>query len=66
MLMGRVFVCKFRRAWGRITVKMHVAVHASLEQELQAVVAVLVSEGGKLKRGQAATRGFGERIEIHA
>ena len=45
---------------------MHVAVHASLEQELQAVVAVLVSEGGKLKRGQAATRGFGERIEIHA
>ena len=58
-----VHVARFKKAWDKKTMKLHLATHASLEPVLDSLDKALLATGGKRKSGQAPRGGLERQLQ---
>lgn len=60
---SQVHVARFKKAWDKKTMKLHLAAQQSLEPVLDALEKALVATGGKRKHGQAPRGGLERQLQ---
>lgn len=60
---SQVRVARFKKAWDKKTMKLHLAAQQSLEPVLDALEKALVATGGKRKHGQARRGGLERQLQ---
>ena len=59
----KVHVARFKKAWDKKTMKLHLATHHDLEPVLDSLERALLATGGKPKHGQAPRGGLERQLQ---